>query len=135
MRRHQELLAVELISHYLRGTSKSILFEHLLRFHLVVVIEDLRVYEGRGVRVADALALIVLVEAGVYLADVSRLDGRESLSIQILNEDLRPSLVLNVDGNEVFEAIEFIDDEALSRLYQILPGLVLDLAYTILIIG
>ena len=135
MRRHQELLAVELISHYLRGTSKSILFEHLLRFHLVVVIEDLRVDKGRRVRVANALALIVLVEAGVYLADVSRLDGRESLSIQILNEDLRPSLVLNVDGNEVFEAIEFIDDEALSRLYHILPGLVLDLAYTILIIS
>ena len=47
MRRDQELLAVEFIPDYLRGSTETILFHELLTLGLVIVLEDLLV-DKRG---------------------------------------------------------------------------------------
>jgi hypothetical protein len=74
----------------------------------------LGVDKGRGISIADALAFVILIQAWVDLTHITSWDRRKTLSIQILDKDLRPSLILNIDRNEVFESIELVDNEALS---------------------
>jgi hypothetical protein len=74
----------------------------------------LRVNKGRGVRVADTLAFIILIEAWVDFTNIAGWDRRKSLSIQILDKDLRSTLIFNIDGKKVFETIELIDNIAFS---------------------
>ena len=87
----------------------------------MIVLENLLINEGRSIWVSQGFAVIILVESWHYLSNIISWNSRKSFSIEILDQNFWPSLILNVNCNEVLESIEFINNKAFMRLNQILP--------------
>lgn len=81
VRRHKELLALEVVADDLGRATQTIFFKEFLPLRGMGVLEDLLIYKRRCERIPQRLSLVVLIQPGHYLADVPGRNRRELLVV------------------------------------------------------